>query len=120
MKFVHDEKMTENFDPRLKDGLRRIIKKSGQTVSSTAIINEFMKPQIGRSVLKTLNELVKRDSIALHLFESDVDTNATNLRTTTPRRWLECYLEKYVAQVCFIFAIISNKNKNKKKFQNNY
>lgn len=86
-------------DPRLKDGLRRIIKKSGTIISSTAIINEFSKPQIKSSVLKTLNEIVKRDSVALHLFEIDVDTNATNLKTITPRKWLENFLEKYVTLV---------------------
>lgn len=91
--------MTEAFDPRLKDGLRRIIKKSGASVSSTAIIKEFHKPNINRNVLKTLNDIAKHDYIALHLFEIDEDTNATNLKTYTPKEWLVRYLERYVARV---------------------
>lgn len=91
--------MADSFDPKLKDGLRRIIKKSGVTLSSTVIIKEFHKPTINRNVLKTLNDIVKHDSIALHLFEIDADTNATNLKTYTPKEWLERYLEKYVARV---------------------
>lgn len=93
--------MTESFDPRLRDLLRRIIKRSGQKLSSGALIKEFQRDTISPSVLRQFNEIIKHDSLALNLFETDAETNATNLQKQRPEQWLTTFLEKYIIKVTF-------------------
>lgn len=91
--------MPDTFDQQLRDLLRKIIRRSGQKVSSGAIIREFQKESVHPSILRQFNELIKHDSLALNLFETDTETNIANLQTKTPEQWLKIFLEKYLTKL---------------------
>lgn len=91
--------MSETFDQQLRDLLRQIIRRSGQKVSSGAIIREFQKVSVHPTILRQFNELIKHDPLALNLFETDFDTNTANLQTESPERWLKLFLETYLAKL---------------------
>lgn len=91
--------MTDPFDQQLRDLLRRIIRRSGQKVSSGAIIREFQKESVHPSIVRQFNELIKNDSLALNLFENDAETNISNIETQGPEKWLKIFLEKYLAKL---------------------
>ncbi|XP_055309975.1 gamma-tubulin complex component 2 homolog [Sitodiplosis mosellana] len=91
--------MSDAFDQQLRDLLRKIIRRSGQKVSSGAIIREFQKESVHPSILRQFNELIKHDSLALKLFESDSDISSKNLQNTIPEQWLKNFLEKYLAKL---------------------
>lgn len=92
--------MSDTFDQQLRDLLRKIIRKSGQKVSSGAIIREFQKESVHPSILHQFNELIKHDSLALNLFETDTDTNISILHTDkSPEKWLQTFLEKYLTKL---------------------
>lgn len=91
--------MSDTFDQQLRDVLRKIIRRSGQKVSSGAIIREFQMESVHPSILRQFNELIKHDSLALNLFETDIHTNIGNLQTKDPQQWLKTFLEKYLTKL---------------------
>ncbi|XP_031622919.1 gamma-tubulin complex component 2 homolog, partial [Contarinia nasturtii] len=90
--------MSDLFDQQLRDLLRKIIRRSGQKVSSGAIIREFQKESVHPSILRQFNDLIKHDSLALNLFETDDETNSTHLQTHKPEQWLKNFLDKYLSK----------------------
>lgn len=91
--------MSDQFDQQLRDLLRKIIRRSGQKVSSGAIIREFQRETVHPSILRQFNEFIKHDSLALSLFESDSETNVTHLQTQSPAIWLKTFLETYLVKL---------------------
>lgn len=105
--------MSDQLDQQLRDLLRKIIRRSGQKVSSGAIIREFQRETVHPSILRQFNELIKHDSLALNLFDSDPETAAKNLQTQSPSKWLKTFLDKYLLKLA-IYKEIQEAEKKKK------